>query len=176
MKVTSDLMILFSLLELEGKVDRTSAICGWFIMLAAFLEVGDVSLRWTVKLVPHISFNVFNFARHFIIFSLIASTIRIKHLVKRTIAFYLASLAPLASCESYSLLLLYFSPLKGYGVSNPLFTVAFILLFPPAGLASVGDHTGWKWEWAGSDCFSSKVMRKNSALEDAVQLYSATAQ
>lgn len=31
----------------------------------------------------------------------------------------------------------------------------------PAGLASVGDHPGWKWEWASSDCLPPEVRRND---------------
>lgn len=34
----------------------------------------------------------------------------------------------------------------------------------PAGLASVGDHPGWKWKRAGSDCLPPEV-RRNKCIK-----------
>lgn len=56
-----------------------------------------------------------------------------------------------------------FSPLRSPAMDSkfpPCCLLLPVFCFP-AGLASVGDHPGWKWEWAGSDCLPPEVGRND---------------
>lgn len=57
-----------------------------------------------------------------------------------------------------------FQPLENTDYEESRFP-PFSLLLPafcfPVGLASVGDHPGWKWEWAGCDRLPPEVRRNN---------------
>lgn len=68
-----------------------------------------------------------------------------------------------ANSHSETMLQLRFSPWRIPAMESrfPPCCLLLPVFCSPAGLAGVGDHAGWKWEWAGCDCLPPEVRRND---------------